>query len=163
MTSLNLVQPVSCGQSQYLLQALSAHSSCRFSIDTSQGIENYFEGGEKILFRRILLRTIVIVCIPHFCTIPRTAVALTLNNRLHNCANLFSLSGTRNQCCYSLSTLHGFFVSRIRTQQQLHRRQDTAKVLNFLCSQPRRLSQYYMNTAQPKQYNLQNVKYFKAC
>jgi len=47
MTLLNLVQPISCGQSQYLLQALSAHSSYRFSIDTSQGIENHFEGGEK--------------------------------------------------------------------------------------------------------------------
>ena len=68
MTLLNLVQPVSCGQSQYLLQALSAHSSYRFSIDTSQDIENYFEGGEKISFRRILLGTSVIVCIAHFCT-----------------------------------------------------------------------------------------------
>ena len=78
MTLLNLVQPVSRGQSQYLLQALSAHSSYRFSIDTSQGIQNYIEGGEKIFFRQILLRTSVMVCIPHFCTIPRTAVALSL-------------------------------------------------------------------------------------
>jgi len=59
MTLLNLVQPISCGQSQYLLQALSAHSSYRFSIDTSQGIENHFEGGEKIFFRWIILRTSV--------------------------------------------------------------------------------------------------------
>jgi hypothetical protein len=107
MTLLNLVQPVSCGQSQYQLQALSAHSSHRFSIDTSQDTENYFEGGEKIFFRRILLRKSVIVCIPHFCTIPLTAVALTLNNRLHNCANLFSLSGSSNQCFYGLFILHG--------------------------------------------------------
>ena len=66
MTLLNLVQPVSCGQSQYLLQALSAHSSSHSSIDTSQGIENYFEGGETIFFRRILLHSSMVVCIPIF-------------------------------------------------------------------------------------------------
>jgi len=109
MTLSNLVQPVSCGQSQYLLQALSAHSSFRFSIDTSQCIENYFEGGEKMFFRRILLCTSVIVCIPRFCTVPRTAVAPTLYNSLHNCANLFCLSETSNQCFYSLFVLRDLY------------------------------------------------------
>jgi hypothetical protein len=126
MTLLNLVQPVSCGQSQYLLQASSAHSSYRFSIDTPQGIENYFDGGEKIFFRRILLRTSVIVCIPHFCTIPRKAVALMLNTRLHNCANLFSLSGTSNQCFYSLFILHGLLYKEYESSSS-HLDKRTAK------------------------------------
>jgi len=132
MTLLNLVQPVSRGQSQYLLQALSAQSIsapgivCTFFIPfLNRHFTRYTE-----LYRRWRKNFLSSDPFTHKCDGMYSSFLYNSSNcsspqsvRLHNCANLFSLSGSSNQCFYSLFILHGLLYREYeRSNNHLNKR-----------------------------------------